>query len=118
MKISVNHHLLDRDPGLLGLCRLLKERLCALGRENLLVVNVRLRRGVEEDDRRVLEAVGEAGLLPDSNVFFLQRYGLAEGEEGWEPPAVVSARFTLVNPDGRSFGPDLLARTEAMRGMP
>ena len=118
VKLSVNHHLLERDPGLLDLCRLLGKRLDALGGKSLLVVNVRLRRGYEEDDRRVRDAVEEAGLLADANVFFLQRYGLAGGEVGWQPPFLAGDRFTLVNPDGRSFGPDLLARSEAMRTMP
>jgi len=115
LKVSVNHHLLDRDAGLLELCTSLAYSVDALGGDRLLVLNVRLRRGVEGDDRRVVEAVERAGLLPRANVFFLQRYGFASEEESWDPPRPVFDTFTLVNPDGAAFGPDLVARSEAMR---
>ena len=118
LKLSVNHHLLDRDPGLLPLCASLAETFDALGGDRLLVLNVRLRRGVEDDDRRVAEADERAGLLPRANVFVLQRYGFAADEAAWDPPRPVFDTFTLVNPDGREFGPDLLARSEAMRVLP
>jgi len=74
-----------------------------------------LRRGYEDDDRRVREAVEGSGLADIANMFFLQRYGFASEERTWSPPAPVSDRFTLVNPDGEAFGPDLIARSEAMR---
>jgi MoaA/NifB/PqqE/SkfB family radical SAM enzyme len=118
VKLSVNHHLLDRDPGLMALARLLRDLVAELAGERLLVLNVRLRRSYEGDDRRVTEAIRAAGLEPHANVFFLQRYGFASGEEGWDLPAPVSDRFTVVNPDGSAFGPDLLARSEAMRVLP
>jgi hypothetical protein len=118
LKLSVNHHLLERDAGLIDLALAVREQFAAGGGDRLLVVNVRLRRGVASDDRAVRQAVERAGLLPDANVFFLQRYGFARGEAAWEPPKPVSDRFTLVNPDGRAFGPDLIARSEAMRELP
>jgi hypothetical protein len=31
---------------------------------------------------------------------------------------VVGSNFTLVNPDGSTHGPDLVARSEAMRVLP
>jgi hypothetical protein len=118
LKISVNHHLLDRDPALLGLCGRLRDVFSELGEDRLLVLNVRLRRGYEDDDRRVREAVEKAGLIEHANVFFLQAYGLAKDELGWAVPKPVSDRFTLVNPDGATFGPDLIARSEAMGLLP
>lgn len=118
LKLSVNHHLLDRDAGLLALAALLAEIFRDLGGDRLLVLNVRLRRGVAEDDRRVREAVEGAGLGGLANVFYLQRYGFAAGEAGWDPPSPVAWHFSLLNPDGRVFGPDLIARTEAMRFLP
>ncbi len=118
VKLAVNHYLLDRDPGLIALALALRDLMRGLGGERSLVVNVRLRRGVEDDDRRVREAVESAGLLPDANVFFLQRYGFASGETGWELPVLVAWNFALVNPDGKSYGPDLVARSEAMRQLP
>lgn len=113
VKLSINHHLLDHDAGLLPLAALLRDVL----RDGLLVLNVRLRRGVEDDDRRVRDAVERAGLLPHANVFFLQRYGFASEEKDWDPPAPVAFNFSLVNPDGAVFGPDLIARSEGMRGL-
>jgi len=118
VKVSVNHHLLDWDRGLIDLAKGLRDILRELGGDRLLVLNVRLRRGYEDDDRRVREAVEGAGLLPHANVFFLQRYGFAAAEESWAPPAPVSDRFSLVNPDGKVYGPDLIARSEGMRRLP
>jgi MoaA/NifB/PqqE/SkfB family radical SAM enzyme len=118
LKISVNHHLLDRDAGLLNLCILLKDLFSRPGRKRLLVVNVRLRRGHDEDDRAVRSSIEKAGLLDVSNVFFLQRYGFASEEASWDLPEPVSGRFTLVNPDGRLLGNDLIARSLAMKALP
>lgn len=118
IKLSVNHYLLDRDRGLIALALLLRDLMAELGGERLLVLNVRLRRGVEDDDRRVREAVEQAGLLAQANLFFLQRYGFAADEESWDPPAPVAWNFSMVNPDGTLYGPDLVARSEGMRGLP
>lgn len=117
IKLSLNHFLLARDPHLVELATLLRD---LVGRNPLrsLVVNVRLRRGVDDDDRAVLELVERAGLTPFANVFFLQRYGNAARELAWDPPSVVGHGFRLVNPDGRVFGTDLIARSEAMRLLP
>jgi MoaA/NifB/PqqE/SkfB family radical SAM enzyme len=118
IKLSVNHHLLDHDSGLIDLATAIRDLFVKMGGERMLVINVRLRRGHEDDDRNVREAVDQSGLLPIANVFFLQRYGFGSTETGWDLPAPVSDRFSLVNPDGRIFGPDLIARSEAMRALP
>jgi MoaA/NifB/PqqE/SkfB family radical SAM enzyme len=115
IKISVNHHLIERDPGHVELVTVLRDLMQELGGERLLVVNVRLRRGTDNDDQWVREAVERAGLQPHSNVFFLQRYGFAADELGWDPPSPVWSNFTLVNPDGKLYGPDLVRRSEGMR---
>jgi MoaA/NifB/PqqE/SkfB family radical SAM enzyme len=118
LKLSINHHLLDHDSGLLQLAVDLRDLFQEMGGARLLVLNVRLRRGYADDDREVSRLVEQAGLLPHANVFYLQRYGFASGESVWALPAPVSDRFTLVNPDGQVYGPDLLARSEGMRGLP
>ena len=81
------------------------------------MANVRLRKGMD-GDARVVEAVRDAGLLPHANVFFLRRYGLASHQLDWDPPAWAGYNFTMVNPDGRLFGPDFVASSEAMRWLP
>jgi hypothetical protein len=118
IKLSVNHHLLERDAGLLDLAASLRELFAALGPERLLVLNVRLRRGAPDDDRWVEDAVRARGLIDLANVFPLQRYGFASEETSWEPPHLVGYDFRLVSPDGAVFGPDLIARSEGMRRLP
>lgn len=110
IKLSINHYLLARDATLLALARLLADH-----GEVQLVLNVRLRRG---EDAVVYHQVVASGLLPWANVFFLQRYGRAHRETGWEPPFLAGENFRLVNPDGRQFGTDLLARSLAMGQLP
>ncbi len=115
VKLSINHHLLEHDPGLLDLAVL----LCGLSRaQSQIVLNVRLRRGVADDDARVRAAVRAAGLDPHANVFFLQRYGFAADRTTWSPPFAVSDRFTLINPDGTAHGQDFLERSRAMGELP
>jgi hypothetical protein len=117
LKLSFNHHLLDEDPALPALAVAARDALRALGGERLFVLNVRLRRGTD-DAARVAGAVRDAGLLADANVFDLQRYGFASDEPGWGEPFLVGHNFRFVNPDGRVMGPDLVARSEAMRVLP
>lgn len=118
IKLSVNHHLLERDKGLLTLAQNMRERMQALGGDRQLVLNVRLRKGTSDDDAWIVQAVCDAGLIELANIFFLQRYGFARHQQEWEEPFIVGTNFSLVNPDGRVFGPNLLARSEAMRELP
>ena len=118
LKLSVNHHLLEHDPGLLELAVALRDTFVSLGPDRLLVLNVRLRRGTPDGDRWVEEAVRARGLEGLANVFPLQRYGYASEEADWDAPHLVGHDFRLVNPDGTVFGPDLVARSEGMRQLP
>ncbi|MBL8695705.1 MAG: radical SAM protein [Planctomycetes bacterium] len=118
LKLSWNHYLLEHDAGLPELARALRAVMLELGGDRLFVLNVRLRRGVANDDAAVLAAVESTGLKDCSNIFFLQRYGFAAGELAWEEPFLAGTNFRMVNPDGRSFGTDLVARSVAMGELP
>jgi hypothetical protein len=115
VKLSVNHHLLERDDGLLDLASTLCELERELGGDRHVVLNVRLRRGAPDDDAWIMAAIRARGLEASANSFYLQRYGYAESESTWERPFVVGTRFTLLNPDGSAHGTDLVGRSEAMR---
>ncbi len=117
IKLSINHHLLARDSGLLALASDMRGLFGELGGERELVLNVRLRSDAPGRDEWVSEAVRDAGLIDLANVFWLQAYGFA-AERAWEPPFVVASNFTLVDPSGTTHGPDLIARSEAMRVLP
>jgi len=114
IKLSINHYLMAHDAGLLGLAALVRDTLAALGGVREVVYNVRLRRGYDNDDRAVRDAVAAAGLNARANVFYLQRYGMASAEQGWDEPFLAGHDFRMVNPDGRVFGTDLMARSAAM----
>lgn len=117
LKLSINHHLLEHDPGLIELAATLKD-IFLDGTQRTLVLNVRLRKTAPDQDQWVLDAVKKAGLLPWANAFFLQRYGKASGELDWELPFIVADEFTLINPEGSAEGTDLIARSEAMGKLP
>lgn len=116
LKLSINHYLLARDPGLIQLAQSLSYLLAQ--RSQTFIVNVRLRRGYDNDDAPIKQAVQDAGLLEFANVFYLQRYGFASQESEWDEPFLAGHNFSMINPDGKNMGTDLIARSEAMRLLP
>ncbi len=114
IKLSVNQYLMEHDAGLLALAAEVHDACVAMGGAREVVYNVRLRRGYDDDDRAVLQAVTQAGLQPRANIFYLQRYGLASDESTWEAPFLAGENFRMVNPDGRVFGTDLMTRSQGM----
>lgn len=118
IKVSCNHHLIERDAGHLRRLVALRDAIRAMGGNRLFVVNGRVRADVPGEEAALRRLLDRAGLSQDANVFPLQRYGFAAQETRWPLPAPPTSDFTLVNPDGRSFGADLLARSEAMRLLP
>lgn len=115
IKLSYNHHLRERDPALLELARALRSQMAA---PDLFVLNVRLRRGVAQDDAALRRDVERAGLGACANVFYLERYGFARDQAGWQVPVPVWGDFRLINPDGSDHGTDLVARSDAMEALP
>ncbi|MCA9300905.1 MAG: radical SAM protein, partial [Phycisphaerales bacterium] len=116
IKISVNHHLFEHDPGLIERAEHLIEAARLVGGAEI-VINLRRRRG-GDDDEWLRNLVSDAGLLPWTNDFFLQRYGLASDDEQLQPPHLAGTHFTLYNPDGSEWGTDLISRSEAMKELP
>lgn len=114
VKLSINQYLMSHDAGLLQLAADVQAALAKLGGEREVIYNVRLRRGYENDDRAVLEAVKQAGLEPRANIFYLQRYGLASQEQAWDEPFLAGENFRMVNPDGCVYDTDLIARSKGM----
>ncbi|MHA1733581.1 MAG: radical SAM protein [Promethearchaeota archaeon] len=121
MKVSLNHHLYERDPLLFEKARVLSavfDDLQAVA-DYELVFNVRRRRGASiGDDAWLLEKIDAFGIGGRSNVFFLQAYGRNKDDPLADPPFLVGHDFKVVNPDGREFGTDLTRRSEAMGELP
>ncbi len=113
LKISVNHHLLERDPGLLELLQKIHQ-WAEHNNDCDLVINVRRRKNSKDEDRTITEKLKALDLLKISNDFYLQRYGLAKNEMSWDLPFAVKDQFLMVNPDGEIFDGDLIKRSEAM----
>lgn len=116
IKISVNHHLLERDPKHLEGITALAAACHAQAID--CVINLRRRPAAPDRDAWVRDAVDAAGLLPLTNDFWLQRYGMASDDQSLEAPYLAGTGFTLVNPDGSLHGTDLIARSEAMGSLP
>lgn len=115
IKVSINHHLYQRDRGLFELASLLAELLPLSDSSKSLVLNVRLRKGNRYDESVIRWQIMDLGLEPWSNIFYLQKYGLAKDQADWAEPFVIGENFSLYNPDARNFGVDLVNRAEAMK---
>ena len=114
LKLSINHFLLDRDSQLFEKAKIINGLIKELSCNGQLVLNVRLRRDHEEERAKITSSLEQFVLTDIANIFYLQRYGLAENEETWEEPFIVGDNFNLINPDGRSYGCDLIKRSKAM----
>lgn len=120
VKLSVNHHLVERDAGHLERASAAASAVEEMRRQGVdisLVLNLR-RRATKDRDHWLRAALADRGLLEITNDFMLQRYGLAADDASLDPPYLAGTDFTLVNPDGSAHGTDLIARSEAMRRLP
>ncbi|MHA1683637.1 MAG: radical SAM protein [Promethearchaeota archaeon] len=116
-KVSLNHALLSEDPLLFEKARFLLD--IAKVMEVPIIFNLRKRVAREcEFDNHLEEAVRKWHLDDHTNSFFLQRYGRYSMNSLAEVPHLVGTNFTLINPDGTSFGTDLITRSESMWRLP
>jgi hypothetical protein len=115
-KPSVNHHLIDHDIHLFERCSSIKEALKQFP-SGQLIINVRRRKGVQDDDKWICQELSVRGLIDCSNIFFIQRYGFASTMAEYDMPFIVTnpMDFHLYSPDGMDFGQDLLARSQHMK---
>lgn len=119
IKLSVNHHLIERDAAHVQRAgALYRDVLRSQDEGNDVELVINLRRRAVPDDLWVREQVEAAGLLVCTNDFTLQRYGLASDQPELAPPYLAGTNFSLVNPDGSDWGTDLIARSEAMGALP
>jgi MoaA/NifB/PqqE/SkfB family radical SAM enzyme len=116
IKPSINEYLRRLDSYIWTRCEALK--LLSESKNNFeLLINVRLRKGVDNDDEGILKFLHRFRLTECSNIFFFQRYGLASDMEQYEPPFIIEnpMDFYLYSPDGIDFGQDLIARSNHMK---
>lgn len=117
LKLSVNHYLLELFPDHLDLAARVVDALDALGPGFGVVLNVRLRyNAATRDDEHLLKALMERDLLERANIFHLQRLGRAANDPDprVKPPQLVGFNFREVGPDGKNYGTDIVARSNAM----
>lgn len=121
IKLSLNHHLFEHDALLFEKARIIVdiiEDLKAAGAFKI-ILNVRRRNNIKYNyDNQILEQLSNHELEPYANIFFLQAYGKNKDNTRAEKPFLVGYNFTLFNPDGKSFGNDLISRSEAMKELP
>jgi len=116
LKLSVTSYLLERDPRLLERALAARDAIAELGGDRKLVLDVRVSSPPTRADEALLRKVEEAGLSVLANVRAVRRGATASHAAESEPlpPGIV---VTLVNPDGRIFGPELSERAAAMRDL-
>lgn len=122
LKMSINHHLIEKDFLHLEKAEVVRDAFKKLKEQGnySVLFNVRRRKKplAEDDDLWLVEELKRRGLDKISNIFFYQRYGKAKDRLELELPFIVPnpIPFYLVNPDGSVFGPcpDLIERAEAM----
>ncbi len=121
IKLSLNHHLYEHDKLIFEKAKLVVdvfEDLRAIG-DFKIILNVRRRNNRKYNyDKLILEHLSHYALEPYTNIFFLQAYGKNKNNKLAEKPFLVGYNFTLFNPDGKSFGNDLISRSEAMKELP
>jgi len=121
IKLSINHHLFEFDRLLFEKAKIVVEVFKDLNLEGdfKIILNVRRRKNPKyNNDKEILERLKKFTLEKYANDFFLQAYGKNKNDRNAEEPYLVGFNFELFNPDGKSFGTNLIARSEAMKKLP
>lgn len=110
LKISVNYWLMQTESRHLQNLRALIQAAAATPTVQIRL-NVRKRKTGDEAIETELE---QCGLLPYSNIYYLQSYGKLKGSPLYEGPVIVQniSNWGLYASDGTYFGQDLVARSE------
>ena len=123
LKPSINNYLIEADPGHLDKAELIRDPLAKLKGEGRYDLRFNVRRNkrpqAEDDDQWLVDEVKRRGLDEVSNIFFFQKYGFASEWEELELPFIIKnpVEFHLIDPNGKDWGTDLIARSEGMRDM-
>ena len=110
LKISVNYWLMQTESSHLQHIRMMIQAAAAFPTVQIRL-NVRKRKTGDECIETELERYG---LLPYSNIYYLQSYGKLKGSPLYEGPVIVQniSSWGLFASDGTYFGQDLVARSE------
>lgn len=110
LKISVNYWLMQTESRHLQNLRALIQAAAETSAVQIRL-NVRKRKTGDESMEAELERYG---LLPYSNIYYLQSYGKLKGSPLYEGPVIVQniSNWVLYASDGTCFGQDLVARSE------
>ena len=110
LKISVNYWLIQTESRHLQNLRMLIQAAAETPAVQIRL-NVRKRKTGDESLETELERYG---LLPYSNIYYLQSYGKLKGSPLYEGPVIVQniSNWGLYASDGTYFGQDLVARSE------
>jgi hypothetical protein len=121
IKPSVNSHLIDRDPRHIEKMRLLLDAFDGMVWQDGSAIRFNVRRipTAPDGERWINAALEEAGLAEWANDFIYQRIGRAEDMEDLQRPYIIPdpVKFSLISPDGKDFGCDLVERANYMKDM-
>jgi len=121
IKLSINHHLYEHDSLIFEKAKIMVDifKNFKLIDDYKIVLNVRLRNNPKFNyDIKIRNYISKYSLEPYSNIFFLQAYGRNKNDKFAEGPFLVGYNFALFNPDGKSFGTNLISRSESMKKLP
>lgn len=114
IKPSVNSHVITHHSNCIDSIRRLVSSYPKIGFVLNVRIGNRLTKKLAAAEDLMLEHLAKTGLINISNVFKLQRYGRSSGNSQLELPYINQniQNWEIFASDGRSFGHDLIARSE------